>query len=80
MTPRFSKVATMPKLTEYQKRAYAQGVAWVNGRGEHNQVDDECLPDFSCCAPNLYVESRTERLAMFRRACNRHQWPIYLDA
>lgn len=26
---------------------------WVNGISEHNHEDHECVPDFSCCIPEL---------------------------
>ncbi len=26
---------------------------WLDGKSEHNHVDDECCPDFSCCRPEL---------------------------
>jgi len=31
-------------------------VAWVDGDSRHNDIDDECCPDFSCCS-----EQRTPR-------------------
>lgn len=34
----------------YKERCEAQMVAWVAGDFEHNTVDDECCPDFSCCS------------------------------
>lgn len=37
----------------YKERCEAQLKAWVEGDSQHNQVDDECCPDFSCCVPNI---------------------------
>ena len=37
----------------YQDRSNCQLLAWVEGRSYHNDADDECCPDFSCCNPNL---------------------------
>lgn len=39
-----------------QERIEAQLRAWVDGNPTHNTVDNECCPDFSCCAPNLLAE------------------------
>lgn len=46
---------------------YNQLVAWIEGRSEHNKVDDECCPDFSCCVPALLVDRET-RLTFFKAA------------
>lgn len=37
----------------YKLRRNAQTVKWVHGTAEHNTVDNECTPDFSCCNPTL---------------------------
>lgn len=31
----------------------AQLIDWVEGTSKHNEVSDECCPDFSCCRPRL---------------------------
>jgi len=33
----------------YKKRLDKQTNDWLNGKSNHNNVDDECCPDFSCC-------------------------------
>ncbi len=37
----------------YRQRVDKQTLDWRNGKSEHNQTDDECCPDFSCCRPQL---------------------------
>lgn len=67
-------------MTPYQQRAYDQGKAWINGRSEHNIIDDECCPDFSCCNPDLYVTDRAERMRAFNQWAKRNSFPITLDS
>jgi hypothetical protein len=62
-------------LSAYQQRAYDQGVAWVRGEAKHNDVDDECCPDFSCCIPQLFEADRAVRKTQFAKECERHGWP-----
>lgn len=50
------------ELSPYQQRARRQGWNWVSGISKHNEVDDECCPDFSCCYPNLFVQDKDKRL------------------
>lgn len=45
----------------YQGRVHAQTLAWAQGRPYHNDIDDECTPDFSCCIPDLFTKDETER-------------------
>jgi hypothetical protein len=35
---------------------------WVKGKSVHNEIDDECCPDFACCNPASAVslEKRQE--------------------
>lgn len=47
----------------YHARLIKQTIEWVNGVSTHNFVDDECCPDFSCCASYCFTEDRAERLA-----------------
>lgn len=66
--------------TPYQQRALDQMDAWVNGRSEHNTVDDECCPDFSCCHPTCFEPDREKRA--MERIRYRHQqgFPSRSDA
>lgn len=41
-------------MTEYQRRVYYQFERWVAGFSEHNNTDNECCPDFSCCNADLF--------------------------
>jgi len=55
-----TKFASAP--TAYKQRANEQSRAWVNGDCKHNDVDDECCPDFSCCFTDLFTKDRGERV------------------
>lgn len=37
----------------YKERCDKQLCGWVKGNPVHNDVDDECCPDFSYCQPDL---------------------------
>lgn len=39
----------------YRARQQKQLDLWVQGTAVHNEVDDECCPDFSCCQQQLLV-------------------------
>ncbi|MGG8495942.1 hypothetical protein ACQY1Q_05975 [Tenacibaculum sp. TC6] len=41
------------KGNTYKKRVKHQLIEWVKGNSIHNEKDNECCPDFSCCKPNL---------------------------
>ena len=41
------------KGNTYRERCENQVVEWAKGNPIHNNVDDECCPDFSCCKPDL---------------------------
>ena len=45
----------------YRSRARRQALQWAFGICEHNHVDDECCPDFSCCRPELFEKSSEKR-------------------
>lgn len=40
-------------ISTYKKRCNYQIEEWVKGNSIHNDIDDECCPDFSCCRPDL---------------------------
>lgn len=63
-------------MSEYQKRAMAQGVKWVQGVSEHNRIDDECCPDFSCCYPALFERDSGQRRMEMIHHCQRNGWPL----
>jgi hypothetical protein len=37
----------------YKERGLDQVNHWCNGESIHNEIDDECCPDFSCCNPDV---------------------------
>ena len=59
------------KTSPYRQRAIRQGWDWVSGISKHNEVDDECCPDFSCCYPNLLTRSKDERLKYMLKQVSR---------
>lgn len=60
----------------YQQRAYQQTVDWVNGKPLHNNVDNECCPDFSCCVPSLFETRRSIRIIQANRFAKEHGFPL----
>lgn len=64
----------------YQNRVNKQGREWINGNSQHNEIDDECCPDFSCCHPNLFESDRLERIKIFNKWANTHGFPLVVDA
>jgi hypothetical protein len=70
----------MVELTPYKKRVIAQGEAWVDGVPRHNNIDDECCPDFSCCYPNLFTIDRSERMASHNSLLRQYGLPVKLDS
>lgn len=44
------------KAATYERRSMAQLKAWVDGLSVHNPIDNECVPDFSCCNLGCVVE------------------------
>jgi hypothetical protein len=40
----------------YKIRCKHQLIKWVNGESIHNNIDDECCPDFSCCNKNVHTD------------------------
>jgi hypothetical protein len=67
-------------MTEYQKRVMSQSVHWVNGMSIHNQTDDECTPDFSCCHKDLFETDRAKRVKFFNTWNERNGFPPYTDS
>lgn len=50
------------KLPGYQRRCIDQSINWVNCISKHNNIDDECVPDFSCCFPGLFTKDINDRM------------------
>lgn len=51
----------------YTRRVIQQTLKWLNGISEHNHVEDECTPDFSCCYPELFDKDRERRILAYKR-------------
>ena len=39
----------------------AQLSEWLKGNPVHNDEQDECCPDFSCCQPELLADQKTRQ-------------------
>lgn len=52
---------------QYKERVKAQTLKWAMGQSYHNNIDDECCPDFSCCHPELFEKDETKRWDTFRK-------------
>lgn len=61
-----------PKIG-YYSRAKNQGLKWINGISEHNNIDDECCPDFSCCVPELFETDPEKRRYEFAAWIEKHK-------
>lgn len=70
----------MSKMTPYHKRVDEQGKAWVAGDSQHNEVDDECTPDFSCCVPACFEPNRLVRLQSINAWRKRNGYRELVDA
>jgi len=46
----------------YRERCDAQETEWVKGISYHNDIDDKCCPDFSCCHTQLLTDEYTRVL------------------
>lgn len=46
----------------FVERSYDQLVDWMNGISRHNEIDDECCPDFTCCANILPDDKDAKKL------------------
>lgn len=55
------------KAEEYKARTKAQMFAWASGNPYHEQVINECCPDFSCCVPDLFETDTAKRWEQYRR-------------
>jgi hypothetical protein len=54
-------------MDDYKERHRRQCLEWAEGDPVHNEIDDECCPDFSCCEPELYEEDAEVRWAVYHR-------------
>lgn len=51
----------------YRERARSQALSWAMGNSYHNNIDDECCPDFSCCHPDLFERDQEKRWQNYHR-------------
>jgi hypothetical protein len=51
---------------QYKERVKAQTLKWAMGQPYHNNIDDECCPDFSCCKPEMFEQDETKRWEYYR--------------
>lgn len=59
----------------YLGRAHRQAARWVLGTRDHNSIDNECCPDFSCCMPDLFETDQAKRLAVLNEFERRNNLP-----
>ena len=53
---------TKIKGTIAEERFIYQVQEWVKGNPIHNEIDDACVPDYSCCVPQLATDQKTKDL------------------
>lgn len=52
----------MRRTDDYANRTIKHSLMWVNGYPKHNCIDDECVPDFSCCNPDCFEQDKKKRI------------------
>ncbi len=50
----------------YRDRVKSQTLKWAMGQPHHNNIDDECCPDFSCCCPEMFELDDAKRWAYYK--------------
>lgn len=58
-------------MSGYQDRVIQHSLKWVNGKPEHNIIDDECVADFSCCYPELFTKDPEKRMKSHQKLIER---------
>lgn len=58
---------------EYNDRSRIHMLDWAQGNVYHNRVDDECVPDFSCCVPDMFTQDESERWLRYHNKYGRKQ-------
>jgi len=59
--------AVITSSLEYRERARIQCLHWAMGKSYHNDIDNECCPDFSCCYPDLFERNEAKRWKQYHR-------------
>lgn len=57
--------------SRYEERALFQLELWRRGLAVHNDIDDECCPDFSCCRGPKFLASPALREMFVRDPASR---------
>jgi len=57
----------------YKERLSKQTLDWLNGNPQHNKIDNECCPDFSCCKPELLAPIEIRQLFYNAEINNNHK-------
>lgn len=58
--------AVLRRKPGYRERFRHQMLRWAMGSPRHNDVDDECCIDFSCCVPELFETDPKKRWDTYR--------------
>jgi len=45
----------------YKQRVEYQIDQWVKGKSIHNDIENECCPDFSCCKPEFLASEEMRK-------------------
>lgn len=67
-------------MSAYIDRSMKQAREWVDAICRHNDIDDECCPDFSCCFPHLFEHDRAKRVQRFNEYAAKHNYSKIEDA
>lgn len=46
---------------QYKERVKAQTLKWAQGVPYHNNIDNECCPDFSCCQSDMFEKDEAKK-------------------
>jgi hypothetical protein len=63
----------------YRARCVHHARLWVNGHSKHNEIDDECIFDFSCCEPAQFTRNRSHRVSIYNEWAERLGLEKYFD-
>jgi hypothetical protein len=64
-------MAVFKRKSGYIIRSYEQLVDWMNGISKHNYIDDECCPDFTCCA-NILPDDKNAKQIVYEYFMEQH--------
>ena len=52
---------------KYRDRCQYQALQWALGHPFHNNIDNECCPDFSCCTPDIFEQDASKRWELYHK-------------